>query len=133
MTDPRETSLPKWAQELITKLRANLATAMEPADRERRKREEVEKRFKRSQDVLAALHELLFTAAKGGHRTSQEIINVLDSYEVFPAMEDAFTPILLKAIKHLHKSDVDDDVELTQEESVALTDAINRLEREGKT
>lgn len=84
MSDPRESSLPKWAQELIKNLRIQAETALQPAVEARRKLEACEQKCRKLQDVESALHELLFHAAKSGHRTSQEIIGVLESYEIFP-------------------------------------------------
>lgn len=87
MGDPREANLPKWAQEEIKRLRIQLQTALEPAVEARRKLEACEVRCSKQHDVLSSLQELLFSAAKSGHRTSQEIISVLESYEIFPPME----------------------------------------------
>lgn len=84
MTDPREANLPKWAQELLKQLRTQIGTALEPAVFARRKLAEVERRLRDRDAVICSLHELLFTAAKGGHRTAQEIVGVLQSYEIFP-------------------------------------------------
>jgi hypothetical protein len=88
MSDPREISLPKWAQELIRNQRIRVDTAMEPAVEARRKLEACEDRNRKLSDVLNALHELLFTAAKGGHHTSQEIVGVLESYEIFKPVKE---------------------------------------------
>lgn len=87
MTDLRENNLPKWAQELLKNLRFQLETALEPAVQARRKLEVAEERCRRQASVLDALQELLFTAAKGGHKTAHEIVTVLHSYEIFKSTE----------------------------------------------
>ncbi len=84
MQDEREHRLPAWARDTLKRLRVQLETALEPAVDARRKLEACQAKCQKQSDVLSALQELLFTAAKGGHRTSQEIVSVLESYEVFP-------------------------------------------------
>lgn len=81
--DERESKLPKWAQDYAKDLRVRLETALEPAVEARKKLEVCETRLRKAQDVLDALQEMLFSAAKSGHRTSQEIVSVLESYEIF--------------------------------------------------
>lgn len=85
--DAREENLPKWAKELIKDLRIRLSSAMEPAIEARRKQEAAEKKVRDLQAVQDALHELLFRAAKSEHKTAQEIISVLESYEIFKPRE----------------------------------------------
>lgn len=83
MLDDREANLPKWARQSMKDMRVRLETALEPAVEARKKLEECEKRLRKTQDVLNALQELLFSAAKSGHKTSEEIVSVLESYEIF--------------------------------------------------
>jgi hypothetical protein len=79
MNDPREANLPKWARELIATLRLRLASATEPLTAEvARLRPQVDL----LQRKLDAIEELLTCAARGGHKTAAEIIEVLESYDL---------------------------------------------------
>lgn len=79
MRDEREAKLPAWAQQMIASLRLRAATATEVGAKEiatlRARNELLERR-------TSALEELLTCAAKGGHKTAQEIISVLESYSL---------------------------------------------------
>lgn len=75
--DPREAALPKWAMEKLHYLRTALAQSSEQQRKEiAALRPKVEKLERKN----AALEELLTCAAKGGHKTAQEIIAVIESY-----------------------------------------------------
>lgn len=85
--DPRESSLPKWAQSEIASLRLRLRTANEPLVIARRELEALKTAQARTVNVLEAIKELLFAARHGGHRLSAEIISVLEGYEIFPNLD----------------------------------------------
>lgn len=77
--DPRESNLPKWAQELIADLRRRVQYGNEPVIAEIAKLRPQVETFKARNDGLT---ELLACAAKGGHVTSIDITNILDGYEL---------------------------------------------------
>jgi hypothetical protein len=77
--DDREKRLPNWVQEELRQLRFRLQSQGEVLTKEVAKL--------RNENIFldrkyAALMELITCAAKGGHRTSEEIIQVLDSYNL---------------------------------------------------
>lgn len=77
--DPRENSLPKWSQQLIADLRNRVKYAVEPMVTElARLRPQVE-RLKAHNE---AMQDLLSCAARGGHKTAQEIIEVIERYDL---------------------------------------------------
>ena len=77
--DPREKSLPKWAQEIINDLRRRINVACEPLIRELNK-------LRPLAEVHAARYgamiELLQCAAKGGHATANEIVNIIEEFDL---------------------------------------------------
>lgn len=74
MSDDREKNLPNWAQSLINDLRLRVQIATEQSAKEiARLRPRVDLLERRNE----SLNELLECAAKGGHITSSEIIEVL--------------------------------------------------------
>ena len=77
--DPRENNLPKWAQEVISSLRLRLEANREPLLTELvRLRPRVELLEARN----CALNELLQCAARGGHITAAEIVNIIENYDL---------------------------------------------------
>lgn len=77
--DPREERLPQWAQQMIRDLRKRLEMATEPFVREMAKlRPQMELLKARNE----ALTELLECAARGGHATSQVIVEVIQAYDL---------------------------------------------------
>lgn len=77
--DAREANLPKWARDLIKELRDRVKYATEPLVSEVAK---LRTKTDLQERKLGALTELITCAAKGGHLTSVEIINVLESYSL---------------------------------------------------
>ena len=73
----REESLPKWAQDIIKGLRVGLRMATEPLTKELNALRPKVELLKTRND---ALRELLECAAKGGHITSAEILQVIEGY-----------------------------------------------------
>lgn len=77
--EEREKNLPRWAQELIADLRKRVSAAVDPLTREIA-------RLRPERDTLKArneaLIELLECAARGGHKTAQDIVNVLAGYSL---------------------------------------------------
>ncbi len=83
--DPREIKLPMWAQELINTLRARLDISRDPLLTEVAKlRPQVELLKERN----GALTELLQCAAKGGHTTSVEIMNIINEFDLVLAKKE---------------------------------------------
>ena len=77
--DQREEKLPAWARQLIDSLRLRVESATEPLVREiARLRPRAELLEARN----SALTELLDCAAKGGHKTAKEIMDILMAYEL---------------------------------------------------
>lgn len=77
--DEREFRLPAWARQLITDLRRQVNDAVEPMIREVAKlRSQAELNRVRYEAML----ELLDCAARGGHRTSQEIMDIIGSHDL---------------------------------------------------
>lgn len=75
--DEREAKLPQWTQDLIASLRERLSIQNEPLIREVAKlRPQVELLKARNE----ALTELLDCAARGGHKTAQEIMEIIQAY-----------------------------------------------------
>ena len=77
--DKREARLPAWARELIASLRMRVETKNEPLLTEvvrLRSRAELLEREN------AALKELFLCAAKGGHMTCQDIVQVFEAYSL---------------------------------------------------
>lgn len=75
--DEREKKLPSWAQQIIADLRKRVQYGTEPLIAELAKlRPQVELLKARE----GALTELLNCAARGGHKTSQDIIEIIESY-----------------------------------------------------
>lgn len=79
MVDGREKGLPRWAQELLGELRARVASATEPLIREVAAQRP---RIQLLEREVAALKDLVTCAAKGGHRTCQEIVDVYAGYSL---------------------------------------------------
>jgi hypothetical protein len=77
--DEREAKLPKWAQDLITDLRKRVEHGNEPLLKElaqlRPKMELIKARNE-------AMTELFECAAKGGHATAQEIVQIIEGYDL---------------------------------------------------
>ncbi len=85
MTDRREAALPKWVKELIDDLRKRVQFATEPMVKElARLRPQVELLKTRNE----ALTELLECAARGGHKTAQEIMEIIRAYDLTPTPQD---------------------------------------------
>lgn len=79
MADPREDRLPVWVRELLADLRRRLEAQPEPLTRELAKlRPEVARLKARNE----ALIELLECAARGGHQTAQQVVEVLEQYRL---------------------------------------------------
>lgn len=77
--DPREKNLPKWAQDELHRLRLCRDEQTRPLINElARLRPKVEL----LQAHNDALKELLECAARGGHKTAQEIIKVIETYDL---------------------------------------------------
>ena len=77
--DEREAKLPVWAQQTINDLRKRLNDQNNPLTREIASlRPRVELLKNRNE----ALTELLECAAKGGHKTAKEIVEVLQTFEL---------------------------------------------------
>ena len=77
--DERESRLPRWVQELIQDLRKRAAHASEPLIAELTKlRPQMELARRREE----AMTELLECAARGGHKTAQEIIAIIEAYNL---------------------------------------------------
>lgn len=77
--DPRESKLPAWVQDRFKYLRTVI----------RRQREDIPKDIAavRERNTLlerkcGALEELITCAARGGHKTAAEVVNVLESYSL---------------------------------------------------
>ena len=77
--DEREANLPKWAQQVIQELRKSIKHLAEGPAREIAKltRENVlyQRRFE-------AMTELLECAARGDHKTAQEIVSIIQAYSL---------------------------------------------------
>lgn len=77
--DEREVRLPAWAQQLIADLRKKVQYGNEPLMKELAKlRPQVELLMARN----GALTELLECAAMGGHKTAQEIVKIIEAYDM---------------------------------------------------
>jgi hypothetical protein len=77
--DEREAKLPAWARELIANLRRAVQDKYGPLHRELDQlRPQVQRLTARNE----ALTELLECAARGGHATSQTIIDILKQYPI---------------------------------------------------
>lgn len=77
--DEREEKLPAWAQSLIRGLRERLKIANEPLLAEVAKlRPQVDLLKARNE----ALTELLECAARGGHKTASEIVDIIHGYDL---------------------------------------------------
>lgn len=77
--DPREANLPRWAQEMIKKLRDRLDISRDPLVTEVAKlRPQVELLKTRNE----ALIELLECAARGQHKTAAEIMEIIRAYNL---------------------------------------------------
>lgn len=77
--DEREASLPKWAQELIRSLRLRIQVATEPLVAELAR---LRPRMELLKARWEAMTELLECAARGGHKTAEEIVRTLESYDL---------------------------------------------------
>lgn len=77
--DEREKNLPKWTQELLANLRWQITTAKEPFVNELAK---IRPRCELLQRRNEALQELLECAAKGEHKTAQEIMDIIGQYDL---------------------------------------------------
>ncbi len=79
MTDPREEKLPNWARQLIASLRLRLDAKVDPLVAELAKlRPRVELLMARE----SAMTELLECAARGGHKTAKEIVEIIGTYDL---------------------------------------------------
>ncbi len=77
--DSREEKLPVWAKQLIADLRRRIEAQGEPLVRElARLRPQVDLLKARNE----ALTELLECAARGGHKTAEEIMEIIRSYSL---------------------------------------------------
>lgn len=83
--DEREAKLPAWAQATIRDLRSRLASSREDTASEIARLRTENQTLSRKN---SAIEELLTCAAKGGHKTSQEIISVLESYSLSLAKDE---------------------------------------------
>ena len=77
--DPREVKLPVWARELIATLRLRVETDNEPLRREVVKLRPLVEELKRRNEALT---ELLECAARGQHKTAQEIMEIIQTYDL---------------------------------------------------
>lgn len=75
--DPREEKLPQWARQLIDDLRKRVQYGNEPNIKELATLRPQIAKLKAQND---ALNDLLSAAAKGGHLTSQQIVEVIVNY-----------------------------------------------------
>jgi len=83
--DNREAKLPTWAKELLACLRKQIEQGQEPLVRElNRLRPQMELLRLRE----AAMTELLDCAAKGGHKSAQEIMDIIRAYNLTLTPED---------------------------------------------
>ena len=79
MLDPREAKLPAWAQQLIASLRLRIDATRDPLVMEiARLRPQVELLKARNE----AFTELFECAARGGHKTAKEIMDIITAYEL---------------------------------------------------
>ncbi len=77
--EPKEENLPVWAKQLIADLRRHVQYGNEPLLKEiSQLRPQVELLKRRNE----ALTELLDCAAKGGHTTAKEIMDVISTYNL---------------------------------------------------
>ena len=77
--DPRESKLPVWVQQLIANLRLRIDNVCDPFVREITK---LQPRLKLLEARNSALIELLECAARGGHKTAQEIMAIIGAYDL---------------------------------------------------
>lgn len=77
--DERELKLPTWAQRLIASLRDRLSIANEPLINELAKLRPQVELLKRKNEALT---ELLDCAARGGHPTAQDIMDIIRQYDL---------------------------------------------------
>lgn len=77
--DPREARLPNWAREIINNLRKRLEAATEPMVKELAKLRPQMALLKARNE---SMQELLECAAKGGHRSAQEIMDIIGQYDL---------------------------------------------------
>jgi hypothetical protein len=83
--DEREKHLPKWAQSALNDLRHQLQTQHESLKREL---ERLRPKVERLEVSNAAMLELLQCAAKGGHMTAKEIVQLLEGYTLQLVKDD---------------------------------------------
>lgn len=79
MNDPREKNLPKWAQDIISDLRKRIEYVREPLVAEIAKMRPQYERYKARYE---AMQELIDCAAKGEHKDAQEIITIIENYDL---------------------------------------------------
>jgi hypothetical protein len=79
VNDEREAKLPQWARELIKELRQRVQYATEPLVKEAA---DLRRQCQLNQAKAEAMTELLDCAARGGHKTATEIMEVLRSYSL---------------------------------------------------
>jgi hypothetical protein len=83
--DEREKNLPKWAQDLIAGLRLRIKSACEPIVAELAKLRPIAELSKVRYDAIS---ELLTCAASGGHKTAEQIIEIIRSYDLILGKKD---------------------------------------------
>lgn len=83
--EDREKNLPGWAKVLIAELRRRVETEREALVRDNTT---LTARNKFLESKIGALEELLTCAAKGGHKTATEIIDVFASYSLAVAKDE---------------------------------------------
>ena len=76
--DEREAKLPAWARDTLSRLRNTLAARDSPLSREL---DTLRPRVKLLTARNEALTELLECAARGGHTTAAEIVQVIEQYD----------------------------------------------------
>lgn len=78
-SDDRELKLPAWAREIIKDLRFRLSIQNESLIREVTKLRPLVEYQKRKNEAMT---DLLECAARGGHKTAQEIMDIIGQYEL---------------------------------------------------
>lgn len=84
-TDPREDRLPMWAQILIRGLRQEITAHTERLERELKTLRPLTQKLKAHNEALT---ELLECAARGGHKTAKEIMDIIGSYSLELSKEE---------------------------------------------
>ncbi len=82
MFDPREAKLPVWTRELIATLRQRISILNDPSNPHIKELVELRRQVPLLKARYEAMTELLGCAAKGGHKTAQEIMEIIEQYDL---------------------------------------------------